>query len=45
MSVEHVRLFVEFLDRLETSLGLPQGILRFEIQIETPQVLLDDEEN
>lgn len=41
---EHVRLFVEFLERLETSLGLPQGILRFEIQVETPQSFIDHEE-
>ncbi|MEU8302037.1 aldolase [Actinomadura sp. NPDC048955] len=44
-SIDQVKLFVEFLDRLETALGLPQGILRFEIQIETPQALMDHEED
>ncbi|GAA2273642.1 aldolase/citrate lyase family protein [Actinomadura luteofluorescens] len=44
-SIDQVKLFVEFLDRLETALGLPQGILRFEIQIETPQALMDNEED
>ncbi|TDD90667.1 aldolase [Actinomadura darangshiensis] len=44
VTIEHVRLFAEFLEQLETSLGLPQGILRFELQVETPQALLDDGE-
>ncbi len=38
-----VELFTEYLERLETALGLPAGILRFEIQIETPDALLDEE--
>lgn len=37
----HVALFTEYLDRLETALGLPSGILRFEVQIETPEAILD----
>lgn len=40
-AVEHVALFVEYLERLETALGLPPGILRFEIQIETPGAVID----
>ncbi|WP_329520107.1 DUF6986 family protein [Spirillospora sp. NBC_01491] len=40
---EHVALFVEYLDRLETSLGLPAGILRFEVQVETAEAIIDHE--
>ncbi|MEW2357972.1 aldolase [Spirillospora sp. NPDC029432] len=43
VSAEHVALFVEYLDRLESSLGLPGGILRFEIQVETPEAIIDTE--
>ncbi|MFI0349715.1 DUF6986 family protein [Actinomadura sp. 9N407] len=41
IAAEHVGLFVEYLDRLETSLGLPGGILRFEIQVETTEAIID----
>ncbi|XRQ02892.1 DUF6986 family protein [Actinomadura welshii] len=41
VAAEHVALFAEYLDRLETALGLPNGILRFEVQIETPESILD----
>ncbi|WP_018657310.1 DUF6986 family protein [Actinomadura flavalba] len=43
VSAAHVELFVEYLERLEESLGLPPGILRFEVQVETPQVIIDTE--
>ncbi|MFS2292511.1 MAG: aldolase [Actinomadura sp.] len=43
VAAEHVALFAEYLDRLETALGLPSGILRFEVQIETPESILDGE--
>lgn len=38
---EHVAIFVSYLDRLESSLGLPNGILRFEVQIEAPEIIID----
>lgn len=38
---EHVALFAEYLDRLETALGLPAGILRFEVQVETTEAIVD----
>ncbi|TYB44612.1 DUF6986 family protein [Actinomadura chibensis] len=41
VAAEHVALFAEYLDRLETALGLPSGILRFEVQVETPEALFD----
>ncbi|MDN3358363.1 aldolase/citrate lyase family protein [Actinomadura sp. DC4] len=34
---EHVELFAEFLGRFEDEIGLPENMLRFEVQIETPQ--------
>ncbi|MEV5707027.1 aldolase/citrate lyase family protein [Actinoallomurus sp. NPDC052274] len=34
---EHVRIFADFLTRFEAEIGLPEGLLRLEIQIETPQ--------
>ncbi|GAB3982359.1 aldolase/citrate lyase family protein [Actinoallomurus acanthiterrae] len=34
---EHVRIFGDFLGRFEEEIGLPEGLLRFEVQIETPQ--------
>ncbi|GAA3976129.1 aldolase/citrate lyase family protein [Actinomadura viridis] len=40
---EHVAIFVEYLDRLEGSLGLPAGILRFEVQVETTEAIIDHE--
>ncbi|RKS74554.1 HpcH/HpaI aldolase/citrate lyase family protein [Actinomadura pelletieri DSM 43383] len=43
VTAEHVALFTEWLEHLETSLGLPTGILRFEVQIETPQAVVDDD--
>lgn len=38
---EHVRLFADALARLETELGLAHGDLGFEVQVETPQAILD----
>lgn len=38
---EHVGIFAEYLDRLETSLGLPNGILRFEVQVETTEAIVN----
>ncbi|KAB2343039.1 DUF6986 family protein [Actinomadura rudentiformis] len=38
---EHVVIFVDYLERLETALGLPEGILRFEVQIETTEAVID----
>jgi len=40
-SVEQVAALVELLDLLEERLGLPKGRLRFEIQIETTQSIVD----
>jgi citrate lyase beta subunit len=34
---EHVEVFAEFLARFEDEIGLPENMLRFEIQVETPQ--------
>jgi citrate lyase beta subunit len=41
MVPEHVALFAEELDGLESELGLASGALRFEVMIETPQIVLD----
>ena len=38
---EHVVLFGEILGRLERALGLPDGLLRFEVQFETPRSVVD----
>jgi citrate lyase beta subunit len=38
---EHVVLFARGLGRLETALGLDKGALGFEIQVETPQSIVD----
>jgi len=38
---EHVTLFAETLGRLEGALGLGEGSLRFEVQVETPQSVVD----
>ncbi|GAA2578991.1 aldolase [Actinomadura fulvescens] len=40
---EHVVIFVDYLERLETALGLPEGILRFEVQVETTEAVIDHE--
>jgi citrate lyase beta subunit len=37
----HVAAFAELLGRLEAALGLPDGRLRFEVQVETTQSILD----
>jgi hypothetical protein len=43
VAVDHVRAFVEVLGSLEAAYGLPEGRLRFEVQIETtPSVLGPD---
>ncbi len=34
---EHVEVFAEFLGRFEEEIGLPANMLRFEVQIETPE--------
>lgn len=34
---DHVALFGEFLARFEAEIGLPDGNLRFEVQVETPE--------
>jgi citrate lyase beta subunit len=39
---EHVALFSETLARLERALGLGEGALRFEVQVETPQSVVDE---
>jgi citrate lyase beta subunit len=41
--VAQVEVFAEVLALLEERLGLPDGALRFEIQVETPQAVLDAE--
>jgi citrate lyase beta subunit len=41
VAAEHVALFTEYLERLETALGLPAGILRFEVQVETTEAIFD----
>jgi citrate lyase beta subunit len=38
---EQVAWFVDVLGELETALGLPAGTLRFELMIETPQIMVD----
>jgi citrate lyase beta subunit len=37
IAVEHVQIFAEFLSRFEDEIGLPEKMLRFEIQVETPE--------
>ena len=41
MAAEQVTVFTEFLDRLEAALGLPGGVLHFEVQIDLPEALAD----
>jgi len=38
---EHVAIFSDYLDRLESGLGLPNGILKFEVQVETTEAIID----
>lgn len=38
---QHVEVFVDYLERLETAHGLPPGILKFEIQVETTEAIID----
>lgn len=38
---DHVAAFAELLSRLEDDLGLPEGVLRFEIQIETTESIVN----
>ncbi|MDQ6886836.1 MAG: phosphoenolpyruvate kinase [Gemmatimonadota bacterium] len=38
---EQVEYFVSVLDRLEKQLGLAAGSLRFEMMVETPQIIID----
>ena len=40
-ALEQLQVFVEVLARLEAEFGLPEGRLRFEAMIETPQNVLD----
>lgn len=37
---EHVSIFAGVLERLEGGLGLPEGTLRFEVQVETPRSVI-----
>jgi citrate lyase beta subunit len=39
---EHVTALADLFDRLEPALGLPEGALRLEIMIETPQAILNE---
>jgi citrate lyase beta subunit len=39
--VRQIEVFVEVLEHLETHHGLPEGALVFEIQVETPQAIVD----
>ncbi len=39
-TAEHVAIFAEVLERLELGLGLPDGTLRFEVQVETPRSVI-----
>ncbi|MEP6991856.1 MAG: phosphoenolpyruvate kinase [bacterium] len=41
--IEQVEFIVAELARLERTLGLPDGVLKFEAMVETPQILLDAE--
>jgi citrate lyase beta subunit len=41
VAAEHVAAFADLLGRLEAALGLPDGRLRFEVQVETTQSILD----
>jgi citrate lyase beta subunit len=41
VATEHVALFAETLGRLEAALGLGEGSLRFEVQVETPRSVVD----
>jgi citrate lyase beta subunit len=41
--IEQVEFFVAELARLETSLNLEAGTLKFEVMVETPQIVLDHE--
>ncbi|GAB2818482.1 aldolase/citrate lyase family protein [Actinocorallia aurea] len=40
-AAEQVAVFTDFLDRLEAALGLPNGTLRFEVQIDAPEGIAD----
>jgi citrate lyase beta subunit len=39
-TAEHVAIFAEVLERLELGLGLADGTLRFEVQVETPRSVI-----
>lgn len=41
VTAEHVKVFADFLERFEDEIGLPEGKLRFEVQIETPESLIE----
>jgi citrate lyase beta subunit len=38
---EHVAVFADFCERLESALGLPTGKIRFEVQIETTEAIIN----
>lgn len=42
ISAEHVTVFAEFLARFEQQIGLPPGQLRFEVQVETTESIIDE---
>ena len=41
VSAEQVRYTVAVLSQIERALGMPHGALRFELMVETPQIILD----
>ena len=41
--IEQVEFIVAELTRLEQTLGLAEGVLKFEVMVETPQIVLDHE--
>jgi citrate lyase beta subunit len=41
VATEHVAVFADFCERLEGALGLPAGRIRFEVQVETTESIID----
>jgi citrate lyase beta subunit len=41
VATEHVAVFADFCERLEGALGLPAGRIRFEVQVETTEAIID----
>ncbi|HEX6469284.1 MAG TPA: aldolase [Streptosporangiaceae bacterium] len=42
VAADHVAVFADFCERLESALGLPAGRLRFEVQVETTEAIVND---